>query len=247
MSEVIVVADDREKGSDVINYLRELGAKVYIRRLEIGDYIVADNVAFERKSANDFLSSVIDGRLFEQAINLKKAFQRGIIIIEGNLDKALMRRELTKRHVLGALGALALMGVSTVFTNDEEETAYLIFTIAKKLQVKEKRKVIISSSKMKKIKGKTLREEQLSLLASLPGISYELAERILEVFGCPRKFFIAHPYEWKRVKGLGEKKIKRLIELLDYNPLAKEKEKIDITKYLSQNVNQSPAESSSMT
>ncbi len=232
--EIVIVADDRERNSDVIDFLKELGAQVYIRRLEVGDYVVSDDTVFERKTANDFLSSIVDKRLFEQAIALKKVFPRCIIVVEGNIDRALTYREMTKRHVLGALGSLALMGISTVFTRDSAETAYLIYSVARKLQVKEKKRLIVPSTKMKKAKGgKTIREAQINLIASLPGISYELAERILDYFGCPRKFFTAHPYEWRKVKGLGDKRIQKLITILDtnYKTLDKEKE-ANLLKFL---------------
>jgi len=233
--EVIIIADDRERNSGVIDYLKDLGARVYIRRLELGDYIVSEDVIIERKNANDFISSIIDKRLFEQAIALKKAFLRPIIIIEGNLEKTLVIRKVNKRQVLGAIASLALMGISTVFTYDVDETAYIIYSMARRLQIHEKKGIRVSPTKMKIAKGgKTIREAQLNLIASLPGISYELAERILEYFGSPRKFFSAHPHEWRKVKGLGDKRIDKLIEILDsnYKKTSTEHKKTDLLKFI---------------
>lgn len=233
-NEVIVLVDDRERESGVIKYLESLGATVHIKRLDVGDYIVSEDFVLERKSVNDFISSIIDRRLFEQATALLKAFPRVTLIVEGNIQRSLVWRGISIRHILGALSSLLLMGVSIVFTNNPEETAYLIYNIAKKLQVKEKKRVRVSPTKIKMAKGgKSLRDAQVNLVASLPGISYELAERILEYFGSPRKFFNAHPSELKRVKGLGEKRVRNIIKVLDTAYFeAKRRAKADIMNYV---------------
>jgi len=237
--EVIVIADDRERSSGVIERLRTLGARVLVRRLEVGDYVVSEDFAIERKSVNDFVSSIIDRRLFEQAMTLLKSFSRAILIVEGDVERVLMWRGVTIRHILGALSSLLLMGVSIVFTRNIEETAYLIYNIAKKLQVKEKKRVRVSPTKIKMAKGgKTLRDAQVNLVASIPGISYELAERILEHFGSPRKFFSAHPSELRKVKGLGEKRVKNIIRVLDTSYLeAKKRANANITNYIGDDSN----------
>jgi len=238
-NEIVILADDRERGSGVIEALRSLGATVYIRRLELGDYIISEDFAIERKSVNDFISSIIDRRLFEQAMALLKAFPRVTFIIEGNMQRALAWREVTIRHVLGALSSLLLMGVSTVFTSNTEETAYLIYNMAKKLQVKEKKKVRVSPTKIRMAKGgKTLRGAQVNLIASLPGISYELAERILEYFGSPKRFFNAHPSELRKVRGLGDKRVKNIVRILNTTYTeAKRKAEANLMDYVEEDSN----------
>ena len=63
-------------------YLSEK-AEVEFKTLEIGDYILSDRVAVERKTAEDFENSIIDKRLFNQVMDLKK-YERPLMIIEGN-------------------------------------------------------------------------------------------------------------------------------------------------------------------
>ena len=81
-NKVCVFADYREK--EVIEHLKKLDLIVNDMDLEVGDFVLSDNrVVIERKTHSDFISSIIDGRLFEQAKTMKENFTNPIIIIEG--------------------------------------------------------------------------------------------------------------------------------------------------------------------
>ena len=58
-----VIADSREKNSLVIAELRELGVDVEIKHLKLADYLISKNLAVERKTINDFVSSMINKRI----------------------------------------------------------------------------------------------------------------------------------------------------------------------------------------
>jgi len=210
-----VIADDREESSGVIDYLRKMKVYVEVKRLPVGDYLISDDIIVERKTANDFINSIIDKRLFKQITYMKKYYENPIVIIEGNIDSVLEERLVKKQQILGALASLALLKVPVVYTSDQEETAYVILSLLRKAQKKQKNSVKAISVKTKHIKiYKTVKDAQIGLLTAIPGIGPALAERILEFFGCPRKFFTAHPYELRKV-GLGSERIKKIIEILD--------------------------------
>src|SRR3989442_13134832 len=78
---------ERERKSGIPDLIREVGVKVEMTNLPIGDYIVAPETVVERKSVYDFISSVFDGRLFDQCSRLKEHFEHPTIIIEGNVDE----------------------------------------------------------------------------------------------------------------------------------------------------------------
>ena len=52
--------------------------------LEIGDYII------ERKTSKDFIASVFDGRIFQQANKITSYTNKAILLIEGLLQNNLM-------------------------------------------------------------------------------------------------------------------------------------------------------------
>ena len=56
-------------------------ANIKFEKLDIGDYLIQDTI-IERKTFSDFINSMINKRLQEQLINLKK-YQRHFLIVEG--------------------------------------------------------------------------------------------------------------------------------------------------------------------
>ena len=61
-----IVVDEREKKSGIPDLLKEIGINLEIKTLPIGDYIVAPETVVERKTISDLISSIFDGRLFDQ-------------------------------------------------------------------------------------------------------------------------------------------------------------------------------------
>lgn len=76
-----ITIDYREKNSLVISALIRLGIEIEFRELKIADYIVKD-VAIERKTINDFISSMINKRLFNQIQELQQ-YKNRLLIVEG--------------------------------------------------------------------------------------------------------------------------------------------------------------------
>ena len=82
-----IVIDDRERKSGIPELIKKIGINVEIKTLQVGDYIVSPETVVERKSIQDFMSSIFDGRLFDQCNRLKENFQFPIILLEGNVDE----------------------------------------------------------------------------------------------------------------------------------------------------------------
>jgi len=53
-----------------------------LHRLTPADYIVSEDYTIKRKEFRDFLRSVSDGRLFEQAERLAKAYGKPVLVVE---------------------------------------------------------------------------------------------------------------------------------------------------------------------
>ena len=60
-----IVIDDRERKSGIPELIKKIGINVEIKTLQVGDYIVSPETVVERKSIQDFMSSIFDGRLFD--------------------------------------------------------------------------------------------------------------------------------------------------------------------------------------
>jgi len=86
----VVLVDTREHAEEV----KESGCGVVKTKLEVGDY-VAGRFVFKRKSVQDFINSIIDGRLFDQATRLRETKLRPVIVVEGDLWEELQFRKIS--------------------------------------------------------------------------------------------------------------------------------------------------------
>jgi len=72
-----IYVDPRERG--MAKLLESRGLEVILKSLEVGDYVISDRVAIERKTAQDFVASIIDPErnLFRQIADLSRSYERG--------------------------------------------------------------------------------------------------------------------------------------------------------------------------
>ncbi|MHA2407356.1 MAG: helicase-related protein, partial [Candidatus Ranarchaeia archaeon] len=80
---ITIIVDNREFTSPVVKNLVRLGIKIEKAQLPVGDYIVSEDTVIERKKVEDFISSLLDGRLFNQCKALRESFPNPILLIEG--------------------------------------------------------------------------------------------------------------------------------------------------------------------
>lgn len=201
---IVVISDYRER--EVNEHLKKLGAIVNERPLEVADFITSDRVGIERKTHSDFISSIIDGRIFEQSKNLKDNFEKSIIVVEGNSD-----RFINENALKGAIASLLVdFGMSIVHTKNPFDTAKIIFWIAKKEQEENKKTISFKVGK----KPKEMKRLQEEIVSGLPGVSSVISKRLLEHFGAVEKIFRADEKELRKVKGIGKKLSARIKKIL---------------------------------
>jgi Fanconi anemia group M protein len=205
-NQIVIFVDDREKNSLVFEHLKETDAKINVSRLNVGDYIVSDRVCVERKTSDDFVNSIIDGRLFKQAEELIDNFSSPVLIIEGNYF-----RESMNVNAIKAAKASMIVNykIPILMTQDEQETAEMIYWLAKKDQVQNCRQVGIKGKK----KPKTSKELLECVVAGYPGVSVVLSKRILEKFKTIEKFANASEEDLVKVDGIGKVLAKRIFEV----------------------------------
>ena len=199
-----IIIDERERKSGIPKLLQKIGINVEVKRLPIGDYIVSHETVVERKSISDFISSIFDGRLFDQCNRLKEHFQFPIILLEGNVDEI---ETITENPLVfyGALSTIAVeFKIPIIPTPNASHTAKLLVALSS-------RKDSIKGPLLKKIrKSNDIQKQQLSVLCSLPGVGEKTAIRLLEKFGSPLKVLSASTKDLSKISGLGESRAKKI-------------------------------------
>ncbi len=216
--EVLIVVDHREGRSSVAKHLYRLGASVKGEQLGVADYLLSDRIAVERKEVKDFLGSIMDGRLFQQAGELSSSYMRPVILIEG--EGLFTEKMLSESAIMGAIASLiGDYRCSVVFTKNSEESAKLLYSMAKREQQGGRG---VGRRGEKKRMG--LHQQQRFIIEGLPGISATMAERLLAHFGSVEKVMTAGEKELMEVEGIGKKRAKVIREVVSKDYLKGEKE-----------------------
>jgi DNA excision repair protein ERCC-4 len=201
--------DHREKASGLIDLLQEEELALEIGRVPYGDYVINESITIERKTARDFLISIIDGRLFKQLSNLKKHCSRPLLLIEGNpFETDLVFDPLAIKGAL--LSTQAIWYVPVIFSGSKEETRDILIMLGRQEE---------SSLDVVPLRGgyrpKRLKSRQLYIIQGMPQVGPTLARRLLEHFGSVAKIMNAPSSELMRVEGIGQVSAEAIRTLLD--------------------------------
>lgn len=208
---VKIFADYREKGSMVIKALLDMDVELKLDKLETADYLLSSRCGVEFKTVEDFVNSIVDGRLLEQLKDLKRNFERPLIIIEGEQDLYSVRK-VHKNAIHGMLATIAISyGIPIIQTKTSLETASLLKAIARREQEETTKEFDMHGEK----KPLTLKEQQEYIVSSLPGIGPTLAKPLLRLFKSIKNIVNAKKEELEEAEKIGPKKAEDIRKVLD--------------------------------
>jgi len=206
-----VVADEREKAGGVPDELSKLNLRVYFSRLPVGDYILNQEIAVERKSVQDLVSSVYDARLFHQAARISASYAKPYLLIEGDSTEV----EVLAKNLKSYYGAIANVtiayGLRVIYTANAKETAIAIAELLQHARAKPRSTLPTAIPP----KSKSVPQQQLELVSSMPGVGGKLAERLLMKYGTPRRVMSLTAGELALTQGIGWKRAQKVKATLD--------------------------------
>jgi len=206
-----VVVDEREKASGVPDELSKLGVRVYFSQLPVGDYVLSPEIAVERKTVRDLVSSVYDSRIFTQAARLAASYAKPYLLVEGDSKEV---HEVAKnlKSYYGAISNITLAyGLRVISTGNRQETAIAIAELLTHVRAKPMRATPMQTPP----RASSLPMQQVYAVSSLPGVGRKLAERLLLKYGTPRKVMSLTAGELSMTAGLGWKRAQKIKDVLD--------------------------------
>ena len=204
-SPVPVLYDHREERSGIPGRLRAAGVALEPQQLAVGDYVISDRLAVERKSLTDLASSIKDGRLFDQLRRLRDAYPQAVLLIEAAGDSG-----MSSASRRGALAWALRHGVSVMPVRDTAAGAEWIAALARQ-----------GSAGPTQPRGHGRKPKDPDRLAEVvvagaPGVSITLARELLRHFGSIAALAAAAPGDFKRVRGIGDKRAVALAGLFHH-------------------------------
>jgi ERCC4-type nuclease len=223
-----LIIDSREKSdfsSEVIRKANKINVLNKKEWLEVGDYVIGD-ACFEAKSAQDFLQSVMNKRMWLQVDNMDKNYNNNFVVIYGTIEEAVVkvikyikidsntsRQQIKNRLALqfkGAIGRLRLdYGINVIWRDTVEDAAEELVTLAKMILVKRQ---IIAPTSLKRIATDDVR---IDMLTSIKGVSKTKAKELLDKHGCIMEIGDCKPSELTVIKGIGDTVANRILSILN--------------------------------
>jgi Fanconi anemia group M protein len=203
------VADFREKPSGIIDLMIARGIDVEVRQIAHGDFILDGVITVERKTAGDFIVSIIDSRLFRQVANLKRNCDHPVLLIEGNPFRT--RLKMSRSAIRGALlNVQTVWNVPVIYSRSIEDSVELMQVLA--CQFKKMAAVMPLRAGYR---PRRLNTRQLYVLQGFPGVGPNMAKRLLNHFGSVAAVLGASSEKLKGVKGVGRVTAATIREVLD--------------------------------
>jgi DNA excision repair protein ERCC-4 len=209
MNDLKITVDYRETASGLTDLLKNSGVFVEIAKLSYGDYIINDTITVERKTAKDFLISIIDGRLFNQMSNLKKFCNHPILLIEGNPYET--DHNFDRIAIKGALISIqTIWYVPIIFSRTKEDSRDILLMINRQVGT------CIDVAPLRcGYRPKRLKSKQLYLLQGFPQVGPKLAKRLILHFKSVSKIMNASVQDLTDVDGIGMVSAQKIRDVLD--------------------------------
>jgi Fanconi anemia group M protein len=132
-----------------------------------------------------------------------------VLLVEG--EKSASVRGISPESLTGALASVLVdYQIPVVYTENPEQTALLLFSIARREQIKERREPRVRAER----KPASIEELQEFIVASLPNIDAIRSQELLKKFETVEKVFTASKEKLSEVEGIGPKISERIREIL---------------------------------
>lgn len=210
---IVIYADHRESRSPVFKALDLMKVDLRIREVEVGDFIVSDDVGIERKTGEDALNSFIGeekGKIFRQCQDLVRSYRKPLLMLECDLSD-LFVRNINPASIWGMLRSIIWNGCPVEFTYNAEGTARRLYELAKIEQEGNTKEFSPHGSKTKR----TPSEELVYTISSINGVGPNMAINLLDHHKSIKNIVNADGAALAETKLVGKPTALRLIEYFE--------------------------------
>jgi ERCC4-type nuclease len=204
-----IVTDVHERRSGIPDRLERLGARVLVRALTRGDFVLGPGYVAERKTAVDLHLTVGQGRFWQQMRKIRDAGPRPFLLVEGSLR--IKGGGIPLTSIRGLLLATGDLGVSVVWTEDVDDSAAWLMRIAERARSSTARDRPFYGHRPRR--SRTVHPAEQALAAA-PGVSTVTARALLRRFGSLHQVVSAPSDELRQVPGVGRARAAALASMI---------------------------------
>ena len=225
-----LIIDSNERGTlceSVERKAAKSGLTVARQALVVGDYLLG-GACVEAKSRSDLFQSSHSGHLWRQLDNMDANYERFFLVVHGSIDKyvAIAKKNGKKvsysrvqNELIGTLARLMSDFECQVFyCNNVSEAASFIVRLHDKLHKPASKH---GAQSIRRVASNDLRAD---MLATVPGIGMETAQKMLEKCGSIEE--MCFPESLKEIKGLGTVRRKLVIDILTSEEPVRQERKV---------------------
>lgn len=219
----ILIANVKEKGSEVTAFLEKEGINIRYTALRLIDYLIAGRIAVIRRTVPAFMDDLSKKLVYRTAPEFKRTFPDPLYIVEG--DRPASTISSTTHGRSGVTYLTFVNRIPIIFSSTPEETGKYLALMMKQV-------AFASTAEQTPDHGDEISEDstveidaevQLQILGAIPGIREENAKLLIAKYGSLRAIAEADEAELAKVKGVGSKKAKAILQafnasLLDSQP-----------------------------
>lgn len=210
-----ILIDLRERSEDLLYHFKTLALEKSFdfkqQMLVVGD-VVCGNVVIERKEASDFVSSIFDGRLKEQAAKMSMNFQHKYVIIEG--DPFHSGSDISDHAIIGKMTSLLVKNdIRLLVVNNTEQFVYACYSLITKHQEAKNFCADDFEKVLFKIDGEAI---LTAMLFQIPGLGIDKSKQIAQLYNNSLKAFVntATENELIKIDGIGKKTAQKVLSFL---------------------------------
>ena len=210
----MIIVDSREPSS-IVSKLKGKDLDIKEEFIEVGDYLLDDGYAIERK-AKDLIPSILSNRLYDQLNNLCDSYEHPVLcIVLDNMWKTFYftKGRYIHKSYYGTLTTLTTKypKLKLIFLNDEDEFVNYLDYLDKKIHKEGSSKRPAPAMR----KARSMRITRENALCSIKGVSVKKSQQLLDCYGCIKNIANCSEEELTKTPGIGPKLAHQIWEVFN--------------------------------
>lgn len=208
----ILIANIKEKGSEVTNYLEKEGINIRYTSLRLIDYLIAGRIAVIRRTVPAFMDDLANKMVYRTAPEFKRTFPDPLYIVEG--EKPATTISSTTHGRSGVTYLTFVNRIPIIFSGTPEETGKYLALMMKQVAFASAAESMTEngSSEDEESMDEVSADTQIQILTAIPGIKEDNAKLLLAKLGSLKAILGTSESELAKIKGIGAKKAKAIVD-----------------------------------